>query len=259
MNILKSIIIIITLLFCREISFSQQKIQQDVVYLNNGSVIFGKITEQSNNKVKIKSTGNLWVYDNSEIQKIVLDSLVKIDYYSIQNNIINKARGLYFNLNTGILAGNGQMENTYTTSIQAILGYRNDPYLRIGLGTAIEDFHIPVLPVFINMQTSFGQNQAKTYLDLKTGYAFPLTKEATNSNNYSIYSSYYNSQEKYTGGLNIEFLLGGKFRLAQHSEMQLGIGYRYQKLKGKTENDYQKVEKIYEYNRIVIRFGITFL
>ena len=66
---MKSLLLLI-ILFSSNYIFSQTNME-DVVYLKNGSIIRGMITEMiPNQSVKIKSDRNVFVYKMDEIEKM---------------------------------------------------------------------------------------------------------------------------------------------------------------------------------------------
>jgi len=71
-------LIILTALFCIGIANAQQ--QKDVVYLKNGSVIKGTITEVNpGSNLKIETTdGSLFVFEMDEIERLSLPLLAKL-------------------------------------------------------------------------------------------------------------------------------------------------------------------------------------
>ncbi len=74
---LKRIIVLILMLSCFVLNLSAQQLMQDVVYLEDGSVIRGQIIEQIPDvSIKVQTIdGNIFAYKMEEVEKIVKESL----------------------------------------------------------------------------------------------------------------------------------------------------------------------------------------
>ena len=67
-----NLITIIVLIFTT-LSLSAQK-TKDVLYLKNGSIIYGKLLEVKDNKYKLQSSdGSIFIYSLPEVEKFVVE------------------------------------------------------------------------------------------------------------------------------------------------------------------------------------------
>jgi hypothetical protein len=247
-QIFKIFLILQTVFFSKE-TFAQSETKTDAIFLKNGSIIYGKISEQLNNSTKIESLcKNVWAFENEEIKRIKFDTLIENESNKI--SISPKEKGFYWNSNLGILleSGNENGKN-FSPSFQTELGYILNPYIRIGAGLGIESFDVQIIPSYFSLSVFIKNNKISPFLNFKTGYSFPAS-------NHPKYIYYYT--ESFKGGFNFEISPGIKFQVSKSAELNLNIGYRYQKLTSETISDWENSILKYEYNRLAIRIGITF-
>jgi hypothetical protein len=118
----------------------------DVLYLKNGSIIRGTITEMVPNKtIKIKmADGSLFVYKMEEVEKFVKEENATVKPVFTKQKpeptkeikdstlYITKREGLYFDFKSGC----GYMINPsqFTVAITPIIGYKFSPYFGLGIG-----------------------------------------------------------------------------------------------------------------------------
>ena len=137
---------------------------EDVVYLKNGSIIRGIITEQiPNESVKIQTKDkNVFVYKMDEISKITKEEIVKPapERESRRSRLVNgeRKKNGYTNIteltfarsleNSTSTIYNGyityteetdfdRMNNNPSIGIQSINGYQFSPYISAGLGLGV--------------------------------------------------------------------------------------------------------------------------
>jgi len=239
--------VIFTLMFL--ISFSTifgQKNKEDVIYLKDGSIIRGSIIEYISGKhVKIETRDkNIWVFNQNKIDKISLETRSS----KIENN--TNISG-YFNLtDMGLLVGTGNNDKSAPFSINMLNGYRYNQNLTIGLGTGIEFFSTPVIPIYFDTRYTFFNNEFSPFIYLKAGYSLQIGEN----------SNYYHENTSTKGGQIYGAGIGLKINLGKRSDLVVSMGYRHQKLNYSyyeewTEDEIDRFEK---FNRFAIRVGFAF-
>ncbi len=145
---------------------------QEVIYLNNGSVIRGIIIEQvPNNFVKIQTTdGNIFVYGMKDVLKITKEPYAKVDRDNSNTSIREKGyRGF---IDGGYTFGVGDFADNridFSTSH----GYQFNPYLFAGLGLGAQyyfDNKKFEMPLFAHFRGEFLKGAATPFIDFKVGY-----------------------------------------------------------------------------------------
>lgn len=251
------IAILLTTFFYNSV-IAQTKKNTDVIFLKTGSVIYGKISEQEKGKTRIESlSSNIWVFENTEIARMKFDTLLIIK--SRKTSILQKDRGFYFGTNIGLSTNfRNSFTSSSSSSLQADFGYMLNPYFRVGTGLGVERFNIAVVPVFLNLKVLLNKNRFSPLLNVKVGYSFPIQDSQEFILDYMYSSSFYYYEQKAFGGMNFEISPGWKYQLSNAAEIDMSVGYRYQKISiEETGTDYYS-KTDYEYNRVEFRLGITF-
>lgn len=229
---------------------AQQK-QDDAVYLNNGSIMRGKVLESAPGKgVKMEIVGNnVLVIPENEILKIVFRESLSIEPAGSE---ISKPGKLGIHPQVHILGGSDQ---TWGFTIQA--GYHLPPGINVGAGTGVEKFRNAMMPVFGQITWNIVPGKLSPYVYGMAGYAFSLERS------YDYY--YYQSNAKNFGGILTGCGIGIKNDISDRAFVTFSIGYRYQKdrITFTYEPGYwggyeMKTERVEQFNRIVLSLGFMF-
>ncbi|MDO1445602.1 hypothetical protein Q0590_05045 [Rhodocytophaga aerolata] len=230
-------------------SASAQRNLEDVLYLKNGSMLRGKITELSADTISIEIVGgSVFVFPSSEAKGISREK--KLVRY--------KESGYMFVLETGLLAGKrpgnsltraNESINSFT--LQCINGHEFRPELALGIGTGIDSYqNFTILPVYLRLSGSFpkvSQKFSPMYI-VDGGYGF--YSRLFNGNNIT----------NGNGGLMLNPAAGVRIRLSNSSSFILNAGYRFQK--GSTANFFgtpgDGIREKITFNRVSIRAGFMF-
>ena len=220
---------------------------QDVIYLHNGSVIKGSITEHIiGTQVKIMTYGgNIFSFQYSEIEKMAKE---EIPFHIANNDITNepvepKQDGITGNFYYGLNAG----ENI-GISILFNMSYVIKYHYSLGLGMGIEGFNRQAyFPIFLNFEYRPIKGISTPYFYVMGGYSSPPS----------------DNRGDYNGGILVEGGMG--FRIYGKSSkiaFLSGIGFRYQESSfNYTFNEWNGV--IYKvsgkdfFRRIPVRFGLV--
>lgn len=153
---------------------------KEVVYLKNGSIIYGVVIEQIPDKtIKIKTAdGSLFVYQMSEVEKISKEEVhsnhegTSYNYKkaSSKKPFNNGYRGMV-DVTYGASVGE---EGDDMFSITTSHGYQFNPYLFLGGGMGISSYRysgFAQVPVFCHFKANFMQKKVSPYADIKLGYS----------------------------------------------------------------------------------------
>lgn len=190
------------------ISFAQNS-YQDVVYLNNGSIIRGVIIEQvPNQTLKIKTeAGNVFVYKISEIKKIAKEL--------INSESLTPSIGYQGTIELGYAVGVDDL-GFDRLKLNIINGYRVNPHLALGFGTGVHyypDFEVALIPFFGDFRAYFIENNISPYIGVKVGYSFDTTNDFEGS------------------GFLLNPTIGNSFVISKSTALNISIGYEMQKMK----------------------------
>jgi len=234
-----SIVILSIILLSVSNIASQKKVS---VYLKNGSVITGRITEQYPDSIlKIQSNGNIWAFKMSEVEKI--------DAERIQTRVTD-TKGVRILADLGI-TGDG-------VSFKGTTLYRFENQLSSGLGIGFEVCdNSEFVPLFADFRYDFKPDRISPYVFTQAGYAWI-------TNNYYYYDWYSYEDYSFAGGFHNLSGLGLKFRF-EHFGFNLHLGYRMQAAREtysyiQSENPliYAKIDRRYVYQRVELGIGLSF-
>jgi len=223
---------------------------QDVIYLENGSKIRGKILEKKENTVKIQlSGGTEFVFEMDEVKEITSEPTFKP-----KAQFVTKDKGYYNVTELGFMVGDDNGWLTSGGSIVTINGYQLSPYLGLGIGLELDNYFENLFtPIFVDIRGDVLKNNKVTpFYYGGLGYGFLVT-----GNNRA------NWQER--GGIYYNYGLGLKVRGRRHSSWIFNIGQQTQNYQSTftvlgnnwNRGDRTEVTKIW-YNRIVIKSGVYF-
>jgi len=143
---------------------------EDVVYLRNGSVIRGKLTQpQPPGKVQIESNRNLWVFSQQEVLRLTQER------YSPNWT----SKGYYGLTETGLLIGasayNG-VNSEQSFRLEMVNGYRFHRLLAAGAGIGVnfyQESHL--IPLYAELRGELLNQQLTPFYVVQAGYGLPLS------------------------------------------------------------------------------------
>lgn len=250
----KQLTYLLVLLCCFSLNDLQAQApqKQDVVYLNNGSVIKGKLESlpEEPNKVRIKSAGNLWVFDMEEVKSIEHGKLTTPDQPA--NNFFNEVyfkrqeAGFYNVTDIGLMYGkDANNYNAYSFSFHIINGYQINKKWSSGIGIGIESMDRGFLPVFVEGKYHLWDQDFSPYAAMQVGYGFPMERMRQ-------------------GGILLNPQIGFRSYTNHKNGVNFSLGYRFQKSSydGVYYNDFGNeigsIKQTTYYHRFVVRFGFLF-
>jgi len=222
----------------------QAQSREDVVYLYNGSILKGKITENIPGvKTSIEIVGhNLIVIPDTAVKMILINQKIAPHEYGNLASPVEMAATVNF-------YGGTKNSGAFTF----ITSYHFPFRLSVGAGLGIEWFDHQQIPFMADFTYCVLKGPWSPYIYARTGYAVPLSKKDD-----AIYSDNY-------GGILAGAGAGMRFNFSQRNALTFSIGYRYQKTRTVTgsypwTSAYPTYETIRydEYNRLIFSFGFLF-
>jgi hypothetical protein len=241
---MKKHLIILILLTIIVLPLSAQK-TKDALYLKNGSVIYGKLLEISENKYKIQTyDGSLFNFSSDEVDKFLKES----PHFDGRNT-----SGVGFALEGGFLIGSQNSDFNAPFSFNIIVNYTNLTKNIFGIGSGVEFMGSTFSPVFLEYKRLFNDRKTAPFIFFRGG-ALLHTGGDDESDPYNTY--YY--PKDYKGGASLAVGTGISWA-KEDIETYLTFAYRYAQTSYKQGN-YNDVVYTYKnnYNRLEIKFGFKF-
>jgi hypothetical protein len=235
---MKRILILLLALACFVPASSQKTC--DAVYVNNGSIIRGRITEQNDTLVKIMTgCGSEFAFRKNEILRITVEKCV-----TTKARITRKG---YMNFTSmGVLIGSTDNDKSAPFSVLMEHNYRFNKSIALGGVIGFEQLNESVLPLGANIKLFLPAGSTDFYIGSTAGYSFSLGKPA----DIAI--------TKATGGFMFSTEIGIVIPVSVGSAISIAIGYRYNELHYELNNWYMgDYKQNNTYNRLMLRFGIT--
>ena len=233
---------IVTIFFCIfTFNTFAQKQNDDVLYLKNGSIYRGKITEKNEQTVKLETyEKNIFAVQLSDIQEIKQEVSLK------KPANLYKEKGYVHYTELGPLAGSNRASNGVTTSafsFQTVNGYKFNQYFFTGIGIGADLYAVQTfVPVVLSVRGDFTNKGNKIpFYFVEGGYSLNATSNDVDG-------------IKYQGGNTFAAGLGLKILFNENTGFVIGAGYRFQRSelleKGKTT--------IEDFDRLTLRIGFSF-
>jgi hypothetical protein len=241
---MKRILIFLIVLTIIALQSSAQK-TKDALYLKNGSIIYGRLIEISDNNYKIQlSDGSLFNYDADEVDKFIKEA----PSYNGR-----KSEGAGFSIEGGLLIGSQNSDLDAPFSFNIIFNYTNGTKNVLGLGSGVEFLGSTFTPVFAEFKRLFNERKTAPFIFFRGGALLHAGDDTESDPN----NPYYYPKD-YKGGAS--FTLGTGISWAKEDlETYLSFGYRYAQTSYK-QQDYNDIIYTYKnnYNRLEIKFGFKF-
>jgi hypothetical protein len=212
----------------------------DAVYVNNGSIIRGKITEQNDTVVKITTCcGSVFAFRKNEILRITTEKCITTKAMISRKGYMNFT-------SMGALIGSTENQKSAPFSVLMEHSYRFNKTIALGGFIGFEQLNESVMPLGANMKLFLPAGNSDLYLGTSAGYSVSLGKPADIA------------MKKATGGFMFSTEIGVIIPVSAGSAISIAIGYRYNELHYELNDwylgDYKQNNT---YNRLMIRFGIS--
>ena len=222
------------------------------VILKNGTVIKGKIVPaDSQDKIKVESKKNTWVFPKNEVDKVVIREEKK------RNEGREIALPWFFKADGGLLTGNSGNEEKTIRYFHGTANYGVTNKLYAGAGMGVEYYlEQTFIPAFANFMYKLSETNFSSFLFMKTGYIFPGDKQQP--------SDLYDSEEsrnlapkylKASGGVMFHPGIGLSLMASRSLGFSLAAGYRHHELNYSGKDKYELEQR---YNRLTFSLSIIF-
>jgi len=238
------ITILLTIIF---LPLAAQK-KKDALYLKNGSVIYGKLIEISENMYKIQSSdGSLFIYSQEDVERFTKESPLFTG---------RKENGFGITLEAGFLVGAQNTQYELPFSFNFLGSYTVKTKSIFSFGSGVEFLGAAYTPVFLEFKYLLKDKKTSPFLFARGGKLLFLGAEEEDYYDYNEYD-----RKNYKGGLSYTFGTGISWA-KEDSETYLSFAYRYALTSyvQKTYNNGSYYDYTYEeiYRRLEIKFGFRF-
>jgi hypothetical protein len=234
----KSLLILIFLSFPGIIL--AQLAMEDVVYLNNGSILRGEIIEINEDEyLKVKISGGSVFF-------ILMDEVEKIKREKAYRPKLFKQKGYVNYTGLEILSGD---QGSNAMRYQMVNGYQFTPLFSAGLGIGFVNYHDPLntIPVFADARFKLLKSNTAPFIFLKGGYNFSVNP----NEEYPI--------EDHSGGLMLNAGIGIQFEINENVGWYFNAGYNIDKMEYEEEGfGGRSLKTSLVYKRIHFGFGLAF-
>jgi hypothetical protein len=226
-----------------------QKQRKQTVVLNDGSRISGTIVTDSSDFFEIK----VIVPQKLKISKDRVSSMEPVAYPVKANQ---KTEGYFIHLSASVLTGENELGNTISYSFHLSNGYQFKNGLGVGIGSGLEEMEVTLIPLYADVRYYPLKTRITPYVLLKTGYGFVVSDKGLERDYY------YNTPVESKGGLLFSAVAGVSLYTWQRFAVNIGVGYRYQKITISQEQYWwggpTTKETVTHFNRIELQLGFTF-
>lgn len=219
---MKSLFLTVILLLILQ-GVQSQTIQEDVVYMKNGTFLRGRVVEViPGEKIKL-------VLNQSDTLRIPLSEIKKMEKEDVPPMDTEKIKLWHYtfigevNYATGLVEGLNRYlqlpEDQYSVMLSVFNGVTISPYFQMGIGTALEVWKKRgFLPVYGDFRLNFLKTASSPFLYINTGYA-PGWRTGWSGYGY--------------GGAMAGIGVGCKIKIARNMKQILtfAIGYRFQQIR----------------------------
>jgi hypothetical protein len=243
---MKKHILFFVILLITGVQLSAQK-SKDVLYLKNGSIIYGKLIEIIGDQYKMQtSDGSLLIYKSSEVEKFAKEA----PFFDGR-----KVDGIGISLESGILVGAQHSDLTAPFSFNFLAGITSSTKNITSIGSGVEFFGRPYTPLFLEYKRIVYDRKVSPFFFVRGGAVIPF---GGNEKRSSLSYNYNTGPTDYKGGAS--FTLGTGISWArQDFETYLSFAYRYAHT-SYVQNEYNLGDVTYNnsLNRLEIKFGYKF-
>jgi hypothetical protein len=218
---------------------------KDALYLKNGSIIYGKLLEISQNNYRIQtSDGSLFNFSSDEVDRLIKES-PQFDG--------RKPDGIGLALEAGLLIGSQNSELEAPFSFNILVNYTAGTKNILGLGSGVEFLGSTFSPFFLEYKRLFNERKATPFVFFRGGALI----HTGGDEEIDPYNQYYYPKD-YKGGASLGMGTGISWA-REDMETYLSFAYRYAQTSYRQES-YNDVTYTYEtnYNRLEVKFGFKF-
>lgn len=235
------------------ISASAQK-NKDVLYLKNGSIIYGNLQEISNNQVKLMSNdGSFFIYPLQEVDKLEKGEPTFEG---------RKEKGFGMTTEAGLMVGPQGSDYVAPFSFNILGNYTLAKRHILSIGSGIEFIGNAYMPIFAGYKYLLRDKRSTPFFFARVGNLFHMPDNYNNEDSYTSYRKH-----DFRGGFS--FTAGTGFEWTKDDiSTFISFAYRYARTSYR-ENNYPIYSDYYypgdydykyinNYHRLEIKFGFRF-
>lgn len=236
-------------------NLSAQKMEQDVVYLKNGSIIRGQIIEhKKEGQIKIEILGgSVLVYQSSEVVRMEKEIVNRRGRYRPKRPMHKIDKGYYVSIVAGHSLGQGDFGAPEPgLSISGVAGYHFHRLLGVGGGVGLSTLGLyPFVPVYANIRGYLLKTSTSLFYDLNVGYGFALPSV--------MHMNFLGQEATSQGGLYLRPSIGIRFPSTRRTHVVMDFGYEIQFARyDYVDWNRNPVEEKRAFYRPSVRIGIVF-
>jgi hypothetical protein len=233
-----------TMLIIFILPLSAQKIK-DVLYLKNGSIIYGRLTGVNSENYRLQtSDGSILIFPVETVEKFTKESLAFGG---------RKKSGFTLALEGGLLAGAQDSKYPAPFSFNFLIGGRTSLKHTISAGSGVEFFGRPFTPLFIDYSYILNNSRTTPFIFFRVGAVMPLDRNGDEPADVN-----YMVPKNYKGGPSMTAGTGISWANEDY-ETFLSFAYRYARTSYE-QKEYNRgnVTYVNTLNRLEIKFGFKF-
>jgi hypothetical protein len=228
------------------LSLSAQK-SKDVLYLKNGSKLYGKLLEVSDSQYKLKTNdGSIFIYPQAEVDRFVNETIAFEG---------RKTNGLGFALEAGFLVGAQNTQYDAPFSFNFLGNYTKNTKNIFGIGSGVEFIGESFVPLFVEYKRLISDKKTTPFIFFRSGKLFHFSGQEDNTD-YN--NPQYDYSKSYKGGFTMTIGTGISW-VRNENETYLSFAYR-NAFTSYTQLNYNNQEATYKttLNRLEVKFGFRF-
>lgn len=238
--------------------------KRDIVYLRDGSILYGKATTLSD-KVQLRmSDGSLMVFPLAAIDSMHQEPMRKVVLRDFHTNYYRRDRGYRHITELQLSYGTRPADSYYYAdktddiglSIHTINGYQIWPYLFVGAGVGVDrltSYRQTFIPLYGRLCSEFLRKRVTPYVYADGGYAWMIADNVSSMEGYSYYHR--------AGGPYVTAGGGVRIYTRSRASVMISAGYRrmYSHVRYAYQYDWSSVYDVRRtYQRMVLSVGVTF-
>lgn len=238
---------------------------RDIVYLHNGSILYGKANSQEGKMQLHISDGSLVVFAAGDVDSVRQEKAGKAILRDFRTNYYRHDRG-YRNITELQLSYGARPVETYYyysdktddigLSVHTVNGYQIWAYLYVGAGVGVDrltSYRQTFIPLYGRLCSEFLRKRVTPYIYADGGYAWMIADNVSSTEGYSFYHR--------EGGAYVT--AGGGVRIYTRSRASIMIGAGYRRMYSHVRYSYQfDGNTLYDvrrtYQRMVLSVGVSF-
>ena len=229
-----------------------QELQEDVVYMNNGSFLRGKIVEMHpGQSLRLVYGGKDTISINmSDVKLIRKEDVPEMPNVKFENGVKTWGYTCIFELGygQGLLEGfewkKDTAESQYAITLSVFNGIILSPYIYLGIGTGIELWRLKkFIPIYLDFRSNLFKSANTPFLYVNAGYS-PGWDGAEKRPDF--------------GGAMAGIGAGAKIRLSKKQLITLSLGYRFQETHEKVVHNLVETKGVRDAHFVNFRMGFIF-